>query len=245
MNAKEKINQIKNQIKKELFDSYGVKPVDEREFTAKLALKAGVEELENLGTQKADSQDHLLLQDYCMHLKGQLDQVIFIFCNYLKQVQEMPQKQSKFVADFKNQLETVYRSLKRYYAKYNNRGERESEKSHRRISSGNPSLSISTIDMNNSKIPRKQKKLSLMLGHTQVSRKIKTMSSSRKTRNSKRMSGAFQTGRSRKTLQNISKMSAIKQPIHYNDIYVSNKNAVFNSNMNFTMDNAKQMFESD
>ncbi|CAI2363316.1 unnamed protein product [Moneuplotes crassus] len=193
MNTQDIVSQLKTKIKRELFEVNGIRPVDEKEFEAKLQLKASLQDIEHLATLKIDSQDHFLLKDYCMNLKSQLDQVIYVFCNYLKQVEEMPQKQSKFASEFKCQLDTIHQSLKRYNTRFKQKCDNDILASHRRVSSEHPSLSISTIDMRNSRVPRRHKKLNLSLKRSRIYSHIKVNDSARKTRNRHELPEVFES----------------------------------------------------
>ena len=73
-------------LNKELYDAYGVKPVDAREFEARMSLKANLDELVVLKTSKINVEEYLGLKEYWEYLKRQFDQVVYLFSDYLKSV---------------------------------------------------------------------------------------------------------------------------------------------------------------
>jgi len=104
------------QIKKELHDAYGVKPVDARDFEARLALKADAKEMQLLYKWKAEVIDQEKLNWNLNFIKNQTSQVIISFIDFLKRYHNyarFEKRELNHLNEFTKQLIAIYNCLKR------------------------------------------------------------------------------------------------------------------------------------
>lgn len=109
--------QVFSKLNKELLEAYGVKPVDAREFEARLALKADDKDVQRLYQSKAEITVQENIKAYWAFLKRQLDQFLLVFMDYFRGTTnntEGAMKHNKLTSNFLQQLTAIYKFLQRH-----------------------------------------------------------------------------------------------------------------------------------